>query len=94
MCPLGRTCKTLRHLAPELSERGQQINHLVVGKRLRQVKSSLLASRKTRQDDSDLGGNEEETTSWLLPGRWYRKETGRGRLELWRRQFNRIGTRR
>ena len=51
MSPLRWTCKSLRRLAAELTERGHRISHTVVGELLRQQKFSLQANRKTRGGD-------------------------------------------
>jgi Rhodopirellula transposase DDE domain len=51
MSPLRWTCKSLRRLAAELTERGHRISHTVVGELLRQQKFSLQANRKTREGD-------------------------------------------
>ena len=47
MSPLRWTCKSLRHLAAELAERGHRISHTVVGELLKRQKFSLQANRKT-----------------------------------------------
>jgi transposase len=51
MSPLRWTCKSLRRLAAELTERGHRISHTVVGELLKQQKFSLQANRKTREGD-------------------------------------------
>ena len=51
MSPLRWTCKGLRRLAAELTERGHRISHTVVGELLKQQKFSLQANRKTREGD-------------------------------------------
>jgi len=51
MSPLRWTCKSLRRLAAELTERGHQVSHTVVGELLKQCNFSLQANRKTREGD-------------------------------------------
>ena len=55
MSPLRWTCKSLRRLAAELTERGHRISHTVVGELLKQQKFSLQANRKTREGDGHPG---------------------------------------
>jgi hypothetical protein len=49
MSPLRWTCKSLRRLAAELTERGHPVSRTVVGELLAQEKFSLQANRKTRE---------------------------------------------
>ncbi len=49
MSPLRWTCKSLRRLAAELTERGHRVSRTVVGELLAQEKFSLQANRKTRE---------------------------------------------
>src|SRR3954469_24593093 len=49
MSPLRGTCKSLRRLAAELTERGHPVSRTVVGELLAQEKFSLQANRKTRE---------------------------------------------
>jgi hypothetical protein len=51
MSPLRWTCKSLRRLAAELSERGHRVSHTVVGELLKRCNFSLQANRKTREGD-------------------------------------------
>jgi hypothetical protein len=51
MSPLRWTCKSLRRLAAELTDRGHRISHTVVGELLKRQKFSLQANRKTREGD-------------------------------------------
>ena len=51
MSPLRWTCKSLRRLAAELTQRGHQVSHTVVGELLKQCNFSLQANRKTREGD-------------------------------------------
>jgi hypothetical protein len=46
--PLRWTCKSLAHLADELSQHGFVVSHTTVGQLLKQAGSSLHAKRKTR----------------------------------------------
>jgi len=52
MSPLRWTCKSLRHLAAELSAQGHPVSRTVVGELLAQQQFSLQANSKTRE-----GGN-------------------------------------
>ena len=47
MSPLRWTCKSLRHLAAELAERGHRISHTVVGELL---KAAEVQSASQSQD--------------------------------------------
>ena len=47
--PLRWTCKSVRRLAAELSERGHRVSHQWVAERLRDLGYSLQANRKTRE---------------------------------------------
>jgi hypothetical protein len=49
MSPLRWTCKSLRRLAAELTERGHPVSRTVVGELLAREKFSLQANRKTRE---------------------------------------------
>ena len=49
MSPLRWTCKSLRRLAAEPTERGHRISHTVVGELLKRCNFSLQANRKTRE---------------------------------------------
>jgi hypothetical protein len=49
MSPLRWTCKSLRQLAAELTARGHQISHTVVGELLKRQKFSLQANSKTHE---------------------------------------------
>ena len=49
MSPLRWTCKSLRRLAAELTARGHQVSHTVVGELLKGEKFSLQANSKTRE---------------------------------------------
>ena len=51
MSPLRWTCKSLRHLATELSDAGHQISHDTVGVLLSQMGYSLQRNRKTREGE-------------------------------------------
>ena len=51
MSPLRWTCKSLRRLAAELTDRGHRISHTVVGELLKRQKFGLQANRKTREGD-------------------------------------------
>jgi transposase len=51
MSPLRWTCKSLRRLAAELTDRGHRISHTVVGELLKRQKFSLQANRKTGEGD-------------------------------------------
>jgi transposase len=50
--PLRWTCKSLRRLSTELSQRGHRISHVAVGELLRKMGYSLQANRKTREGSS------------------------------------------
>ena len=49
MSPLRWTCKSLRHLAADLAERGHRVSHTVVAELLKREKFSLQANVKTRE---------------------------------------------
>jgi transposase len=74
MSPLRWTCKSLRRLAAELTERGHRISYTVVGELLKQQKFSLQANRKTREGeshpdrDAQFGYINESVTQALAAG--------------------------